>query len=158
MPYEAVQAEGRGSGSPFSSVSSGYPSSASSLSMSPVPMCNQEYMGIDFLEDKGEGGSEYISLMNRQIEVYAKDNKEEETIEVKETEKKAGVAVELLCTQNSGREREEESVTQHEIVKEEIFSKILVTTDSDKAEKGGDESDRSAPHKEAAVNAHDDCD
>ena len=153
MPYEAVQAEGRGSGSPFSSVSSGYPSSASSLSMSPVPMCNQEYMGIDFLEEKEEDGSEYISLMNRQIEVYAKDNKE-----VKETEKKAGVADELLCTQNSGREGEEESVTQHEIVKEEIFSKMPVRTDRDKAEKGGDESDRSAPHKEMPVNAQVDCD
>ena len=64
----------------------------------------------------------------------------------------------MLFTQNSGREGEEESVTQHEIVKEEIFSKIPVRTDRDKVEKGGDESDRSAPHKEAAVNAQVDCD
>ena len=33
-----------------------------------------------------------------------------------------------------------------------------VRTDRDKAEKGGDESDRSAPHKEAPVNAKVDCD
>ena len=70
-----------------------------------------------------------------------------------EKEEKTGEAVDLLFTQNSGREGEEESVTQHDIVNEEIFSKIPVRTDSDKAVKGGDESEMSAPHKEAAVNA-----
>ena len=102
MPCEAVQAEGRGSVSPSSPSSSGYPSYASSLSLSSVPMCNQEDMGIDLLEEKEEDCSECISLMNREIEVYAKDNKEEDKIEVKETDKKAGESVELLCTQNSG--------------------------------------------------------
>ena len=93
MPYEAVQAEGRGSVSPSLFSSSRYPSSASSLSMFPVPMCNQEDMGIDFLEEIEEDGSECISLLNREIKVYAKDNKEEETIELKETDEKAGEAV-----------------------------------------------------------------
>ena len=64
--FNIYQANVRGSVSPFSFFSSGYPSCESFLSMSPLPTSNQEDMTIDFLRDKEEDGIKLVSKMNRE--------------------------------------------------------------------------------------------